>query len=125
MESSLTLVVLFAAISKTITERFYKPIRTVVEKSWPESIGAYIADQAVPYVAWAISGIMVWVSGVNLFEGVMPETAGVVFTALASGLGANLISDAFDWPKTLARELTVYSSLRPQEDEEDPRCDIV
>ena len=56
MESALTLVVLFAAISKTISEKFYKPIRTVVEKNWPESIGAYIADQAVPYVAWVISG---------------------------------------------------------------------
>jgi len=106
--SPVAIVAFFSAISKGITELAYKPIRGLIERFWPESPGAYIADQLTPYVAWLISGVLVWYSKVNLFEGFMPTGPGILFTALASGLGANLISDAFDWPKTLAREIAIY-----------------
>lgn len=109
--SPLAIIALFSAVSKAITEKVYKPIRTVVQRFWPDSVGAFIADQLTPYIAWGISGALVWVAQFNLFEGIMPAAPGIIFTAIVSGLGANLLADFFDWPKTLARELSVYRGI--------------
>jgi len=107
--SPLAIVGLFAAIAKALTEHAYKPIRSVVQEVKPDSAAAVIADKLTPYIAWVISALLVWFSQVNLFEGIMPTVPGIIFTAIASGLGANLLADTFDWPKTLARELTMYN----------------
>ena len=52
---------------------------------------------AVQYVAWAVGGALVWLSGVNLFGAYLPDPlAGQILTAVLSGGGATLLHDIFD-----------------------------
>ena len=51
------------------------------------------------YVSWAISGVLVWLSGANLFVSYMPDPlVGKVLTAIVAGGGANLLHDLTDRP---------------------------
>lgn len=112
--SPVAIVALFAGISKALTDVLFKPIRAFVERAAPDSTGAFIVDQITPLVAWFISGVFVGFSGINVFEGIMGDVPGIIFTAIVSGLGANLLHDFFTWPKTLARELYVYQDLEEE-----------
>ena len=48
------------------------------------------------YVAWVIGGVLVYLSGANLFVAYLPDpVAGQVLTAITAGGGANLIHDIF------------------------------
>lgn len=48
------------------------------------------------YIAWLVGAVLVYLSGVNLFAGMIPNvTAGQVLSALVAGGGANLIADIF------------------------------
>jgi len=49
------------------------------------------------YVAWVFSGVIVWLTGVNLFEVLIPNSlAGQIITAIIAGGGANLLHDFID-----------------------------
>jgi hypothetical protein len=49
------------------------------------------------YVAWAIGGILVWVTHVNIFEGMAPDPlTGQILTAIVAGGGANMLHDLFN-----------------------------
>lgn len=51
----------------------------------------------VQYIAWAVGGLLVWLSGVNLFTAYLPDPlAGQILTAVLSGGGATLLHDIFD-----------------------------
>ena len=54
---------------------------------------------ALMYVAWAISGLFVWLTGLNLFAAYIPnELVGKILTAVVAGGGANLLHDLTDKP---------------------------
>jgi len=49
------------------------------------------------YVAWMISGVFVWLTGVNLFAPYIPnELIGQILTAIVAGGGANILFDLTD-----------------------------
>jgi hypothetical protein len=49
------------------------------------------------YVAWVISGVLVFLAGVNLFEALIPNALiGKILTAIVAGGGANLLHDLTD-----------------------------
>ena len=51
------------------------------------------------YIAWAISGVFVAFTQVNLFTEVIPNlTIGLVLTSVVAGGGANLLFDLTDKP---------------------------
>ena len=52
---------------------------------------------ALMYIAWAIAGVFVWLSGVNLFVDYIPnELIGKIITAIIAGGGGNLLHDLTD-----------------------------
>ena len=52
---------------------------------------------AIMYIAWAVAGILVAFSQVNLFAGVIPNPIiGLVVTAVIAGGGSNLLHDLVD-----------------------------
>ena len=52
------------------------------------------------YAAWILSGILVWLAGVNLFAAFIPsELIGKILTAVVAGGGANLLHDLTDKPE--------------------------
>jgi len=54
------------------------------------------------YVAWIISGVFVWLTGVNLFAPYIPnELIGQILTAIVAGGGGNLLHDITDQGTTL------------------------
>ena len=49
------------------------------------------------YVAWGISGLLVWFAQVNLFELFIPnQLIGLILTSVVAGGGANLLHDLTD-----------------------------
>lgn len=51
------------------------------------------------FVSWAICGLLVWFSGVNLFGGYFATPLiGQILTAVVSGGGSNLLYDITDKP---------------------------
>lgn len=51
----------------------------------------------VMYISWVVGGLIVWVSGVNLFVAYIPNpVVGQILTALVAGGGANLLADIFN-----------------------------
>jgi len=51
------------------------------------------------YVSWCVGGVLVWLSGVNLFAAYLPNPlVGQILTALVAGGGANFLDDLFDRP---------------------------
>lgn len=54
------------------------------------------------FVSWALSGVFVWLTGVNLFAAYIPNAlVGKVLTAVVAGGGANLLHDLTDKPDAL------------------------
>ena len=57
------------------------------------------------YVAWAVGGLLVWLSGVNLFAGYIPDAlTGRILTAVVAGGGANFLADIFSLVKATKRK---------------------
>ena len=107
--SPVQVVLMFAAIATAVVEKFFKPIRSFVMDRWPASNVGVLLDFTTPYVAWVISGALVYYGKVNLVPAdILSPTLGVLVTAVASGFGANAIHDLLTIPQTLARELVVY-----------------
>ena len=49
------------------------------------------------YIAWAVSGVLVGMTGINLFAPYIPNVlAGQILTAVIAGGGANLLHDLTD-----------------------------
>jgi hypothetical protein len=49
------------------------------------------------FVSWAISGVFVWLTGVNLFASFIPNVLiGQILTAIVAGGGANMLHDLTD-----------------------------
>jgi hypothetical protein len=49
------------------------------------------------YASWLISGVFVWLSGVNLFAALIPNALiGQILTAIVAGGGGNLLHDLAD-----------------------------
>jgi hypothetical protein len=49
------------------------------------------------YIAWVVGGVLVFVSGIDLFASVFVyPVIGQVLTAIIAGGGANLLHDVFD-----------------------------
>ena len=54
------------------------------------------------FVSWALSGVFVWLTGVNLFAAYIPNVlVGKILTAVVAGGGANLLHDLTDKPDAL------------------------
>jgi len=106
--SPIQAVLVFAAIATAVVEKFFKPIRSFVLERFPTSAFGPLLDFLTPYVAWAISGSLVYYSGVNLFPDLLSPAIGNLVTAVASGFGANSIHDILSIPQTFAREMAVY-----------------
>jgi len=52
------------------------------------------------YIAWVISGVLVFLAGINLFSAFIPsEIVGKILTAIVAGGGANLLHDLTDSTK--------------------------
>ena len=51
------------------------------------------------YPAWILSGVLVWLTGVNLFAAYIPNVlVGQILTAIVAGGGSNLLHDLTDRP---------------------------
>jgi hypothetical protein len=51
------------------------------------------------FVAWIISGVFVWLTGVNLFAPYIPNALiGQILTAIVAGGGGNILHDLTDKP---------------------------
>ena len=49
------------------------------------------------YLAWVVSGVLVWFTGLNLFVGYIPTPmVGLILTAIVAGGGANMLHDLTD-----------------------------
>lgn len=52
---------------------------------------------AIMYIAWVLAGLLVFATGMNLFEELIQnQIIGQIVTAVVSGGGANLLHDLFD-----------------------------
>jgi hypothetical protein len=83
----LAVVVGFMVLANRLVEALITPIfdKYELEKFW------------LMYVAWAVSGVLVWLAGVNLFAEFMPDPlVGKILTAIVAGGGANLLHDLTD-----------------------------
>mgnify|MGYP001412599830 CR=1 FL=1 len=55
------------------------------------------------FVSWAIAGVLVWLSGVNLFVAYFPNPLiGQALTAVVAGGGSNLLHDLSDQSPVIA-----------------------
>ena len=54
---------------------------------------------ALMYIAWVVGGLLIWLSGANLFGGLIESVLiGQVLTAVIAGGGANILHDMTDKP---------------------------
>ena len=66
------------------------------------------------YPAWILAGVLVWLTGVNLFADYIPnELIGKVLTAIVAGGGSNLLHDLTDKPDNLA---AVFNMLEDEDE---------
>jgi len=60
------------------------------------------------FVAWIISGVFVWLTGVNLFAPYIPNALiGQILTAVVAGGGGNLLHDLTDKPDINLFEMAI------------------
>lgn len=54
------------------------------------------------YVSWVVAGLLVWLTGVNLFAPFIPDPlTGKILSAIVAGGGANLLADLFVRPQII------------------------
>lgn len=73
-----------AVIANRLVEAIFEPLldRITIDHLW------------LKYIAWLLAAILVYFTGANLFESVIPNAVvGQILTALVSGGGANLLHD--------------------------------
>ncbi len=64
------------------------------------------------YPAWILSGVFVWLTGVNLFALIIPNPLiGKILTAIVAGGGSNLLHDLTDKPDNL---IAVFNALESE-----------
>jgi hypothetical protein len=83
----LAIVIGFMVLANRLVAMLITPIfdKYKVDKFW------------LMYVAWVISGVLVFLAGVNLFEAFIPNALiGKILTAVVAGGGANLLHDLTD-----------------------------
>jgi len=65
------------------------------------------------YPAWILAGVLVWLTGVNLFAAYIPnELIGKVLTAIVAGGGSNLLHDLTDKTDSL---LPIFEGIKEDE----------
>ena len=75
-----------AVVTNRLVDGFVKPIfdKYNLDHFW------------LMYIAWAVGGALVYLSGVNLFVEYLPTAmVGQVLTAVVAGGGANILNDVF------------------------------
>lgn len=93
--AALTVALFLATVANRLTEALIVPIfdKLKWDKFW------------LMYVSWIVAGVVVALSGVNLFGAYIPNSVvGQILTALVAGGGANFIADLFNQP---AKSLSV------------------
>ena len=83
----LSIVIGFMVLANRLVEALITPIfdKYEIDKFW------------LLYVAWVLSGVLVFLANVNLFAGIIPnELIGKVLTAIVAGGGSNLLHDLVD-----------------------------
>ncbi len=82
---ALTAVFLVAVVNKVV-DGLIKPLFDKYE--WDKF--------PIMYIAWALGGVVVGLSNINLFVDVAPDlnyTAGLILSAIVAGGGANILND--------------------------------
>ena len=65
------------------------------------------------YPAWVLAGVLVWLTGVNLFAAYIPnELIGKILTAIVAGGGSNLLHDLTDKTDSL---LPIFEGIKEDE----------
>jgi len=65
------------------------------------------------YPAWILAGVLVWLTGVNLFAAYIPnELIGKILTAIVAGGGSNLLHDLTDKTDSL---LPIFEGIKEDE----------
>jgi hypothetical protein len=85
--SALAVALFLATVANRLTEALIVPIfdKMKWDKFW------------LLYIAWIVAGVVVELSGVNLFAGYLANPlAGQILTAIVAGGGANFIADLFN-----------------------------
>jgi hypothetical protein len=83
----LAIAVFLSVVANRLIEALVVPVfdKYSLDKFW------------VIYVSWVVGAVLVWLSGVNLFAGYLPDLlVGQILTAIVAGGGANFIHDLFD-----------------------------
>ena len=91
-ENILAIVIGFMVLANRLVAALITPIleKLKVDKFW------------LTYIAWGVSGILVWLTGANLFAQFIPNPlVGQILTAIVSGGGANLLYDLTQKPKPI------------------------
>jgi ABC-type iron transport system FetAB permease component len=84
--ASLTIALFLAMVANRLVEALIVPLYEHYQ--WDRF--------SLLYVAWLVAGLLVLISGVNLFEAYLPSPlAGQILTAIVAGGGANFIADIF------------------------------
>ncbi len=66
------------------------------------------------YPAWVLAGVLVWLTGVNLFAAYIPnELIGKILTAIVAGGGSNLLHDLTDKPDNLIAVFNALKKVKP------------
>ncbi len=87
----LAIVIGFMVLANRLVDALVTPVweKYKIDKFW------------LKYIAWIASGVLVWLTGANLFAEFIPNVLiGQILTAIVSGGGANLLYDLTDKPKT-------------------------
>ena len=102
-----------ATVAEAIVEGFIAPIFDRYEKLKPHKFWLF-------YVAWVVSGVLVFLSGVNLFEQFIPDYAvvGQVLTSVIAGRGSNFLHDLFSARRTRIEADKRLARLVPCDDYE-------
>ena len=83
----IAIVIFIAVVNERLIEGFITPFfdKFNVDKFW------------LKYIAWVTGGLLAWLTGVNLFTGLLVSNlAGSILTAVVAGGGSNLLHDLFD-----------------------------
>ena len=89
----LAIVAFLSVTANRVVEYLKRPI----EQRYPELDLWWLT-----YVAAVAAGVLVWFSGINLFEGLInPPLAGQIVTAIVGACGAELLHELFSLLKAL------------------------
>ena len=83
----LSIVIGFMVLSNRLVEALITPIfeKYELDKFW------------LMYLAWIVSGVLVFLANANLFTDIIPDPMiGKVLTSIVAGGGANLLHDLVD-----------------------------